>query len=136
MWLIKYAIPLFWNNIYNTKDILTPRMFFWFAIVYIVTIMREYLYCVHRSKMLVPRVGEIYRHYKSTWWDHHTYEIVWIAKHSETEEELVIYKPLFDGEQTWLGDSQYAARPVRMWFDTIERKWKTTPRFSLIIPTI
>lgn len=79
-----------------------------------------------------PQIWAIYRHYKSTWWTHHTYEVIGIAKHSETEEELVIYKPLFDAESTWLGNAQFAARPVSMRFDQIEWEGKSMPRFALV----
>lgn len=81
--------------------------------------------------MQLPVIWSVYRHYKSTGGSNHTYEIVGIAKHSETEEELVIYKPLFDAESTWLGIAQFAARPVRMRFETLEREGKTVQRFTL-----
>ena len=82
--------------------------------------------------MQTPTIWATYRHYKSTWWTNHTYEVIGIAKHSETEENLVIYKPLFDAESTRLGDAQFAARPLSMWFDTIEREGKSMPRFTLV----
>ncbi len=79
-----------------------------------------------------PQIWATYRHYKSTWWSNHTYEVIGIAKHSETEEELVIYKPLFDAESTRLGKAQFAARPVGMRFDDIEWEWKEMQRFTLV----
>lgn len=82
--------------------------------------------------MQKPIIWAIYRHYKSTWWSNHTYEVIGIAKHSETEEELVIYKPLFDAESTRLWDAQFAARPVSMWFDEIEREGKSMSRFTFV----
>jgi len=82
---------------------------------------------------IIPQIGEHYRHYKSAGGNHHTYEIIGIAKHSETEELLVVYKPLFDGsEDTRLGDAQMAARPLFMWHDTIVREGKEMPRFIKI----
>ena len=45
--------------------------------------------------------GQIRRHYKSNGGDNHTYRIIGLAKHSENEETLVIYQPLFDAESTW-----------------------------------
>ena len=83
---------------------------------------------------MYPIIWAFYRHYKSTWWSNHTYEIIGIAKHSETEEELVIYKPLFDAESTWLGKAQFAVRPMSMWFDEIEREGIQMKRFTLIKP--
>ncbi len=58
--------------------------------------------------------------------------MIGIAKHSETEEELVIYKPLFDAESTRLGKAQFAARPVNMRFDQIEWEGKSVVRFTLV----
>lgn len=49
-------------------------------------------------------VGATYRHYKGN-----IYKVVALAKHTETEEELVIYT---DGTHTW-------ARPKRMWNEWI-----------------
>lgn len=49
-----------------------------------------------------------YRHYKSG----KIYEIVAEAKHSETLEELVIYKRVEDGSVCW-------ARPKKMFFESL-----------------
>lgn len=86
--------------------------------------------------MQLPIIWAVYRHYKSTWWNNHTYEVIGFAKHSETDEELVIYKPLFDAEKTWLGDAQFAARPAHMRFDIIEYNSIQIPRFTLVTPII
>lgn len=75
------------------------------------------------------QIGERYRHYKSTGGNDHTYEIVGLAKHSETEDMLVIYKPLFDAEYTWLGDCHYAARPLSMWDEEVEWEGEKVRRF-------
>ena len=61
-----------------------------------------------------------YRHFKGG-----MYEVVAIAKHSETEEELVIYRNLQEPEKIW-------ARPLGMWFETVERDGKNFPRFAPI----
>lgn len=72
------------------------------------------------------------KHYK--WYPDgdHIYEVVWIGKHSETEEFLVVYKPLFNWESTWLWEAQYACRPLDMWYDQIEYQWNVVSRFTLI----
>ena len=80
----------------------------------------------------VAKTWEKYRHYKSNWWDNHTYEIIWIAKHSETEELMVIYKPLYDAVDSRLGDTKFAARPLSMWFENVEYNWNIVDRFTLI----
>lgn len=61
----------------------------------------------------------IYRHYKGG-----LYEVVDIAKHSESLEVLVIYKNAVTGE-CW-------ARPISMWNETVEYEGGIVPRFQLI----
>jgi cyclomaltodextrinase / maltogenic alpha-amylase / neopullulanase len=56
-----------------------------------------------------------YQHYKG-----HIYDVIGIAKHSETLEELVIYK---DESNIW-------ARPLKMFLETIEINGKKVPRFK------
>ena len=59
-----------------------------------------------------------YKHFKGN-----EYEVIGIAKHSETLEDMVIYKALY-------GDGGYWVRPVSMWNETIERDGKTFKRFE------
>jgi hypothetical protein len=54
-----------------------------------------------------PRPQEIYRHYKGK-----TYQIVSLAEHSETGEELVVYQALYE-------DYKIFARPLSMFMDEI-----------------
>jgi hypothetical protein len=65
-------------------------------------------------------IGKKYRHYKGN-----EYEVIYIAKHTETEEELVIYRALQDPEKVW-------ARPRAMFEEEIEVGGKVMPRFSRI----
>ena len=60
-----------------------------------------------------------YKHFKGN-----LYEVIGIGKHSETLEELVIYKSLKDNS-IWV-------RPLSMWNETIERDNKTYKRFEYI----
>ena len=62
-----------------------------------------------------------YRHYKGG-----IYELVDVARHSETLEELVIYRNTDSGE--------YWARPVHMWDETVTVNGREVPRFELIRP--
>jgi hypothetical protein len=47
--------------------------------------------------MKIPQTGQYYYHYKHTDQDtnNYAYQIIGTAKHSETLEDLVIYKPLY-----------------------------------------
>ena len=61
-----------------------------------------------------------YRHFKGK-----EYEVLGVARHSETEEELVVYRALY-------GDFSLSVRPVSMWNETVERDGKTFRRFTYI----
>ena len=61
-----------------------------------------------------------YRHFKGM-----EYEVIGVAKHSETLEEMVVYRALYGEGGLW-------ARPVSMWNETVERDGKTFQRFTFI----
>ena len=61
-----------------------------------------------------------YRHFKGR-----EYEVLGIARHSETEEELVVYRALYGDFGLWV-------RPAQMWNETVERDGKTFRRFTYI----
>ena len=61
-----------------------------------------------------------YRHFKGN-----EYEVIAIAKHSETTEDYVVYKALY-------GDGGMWVRPASMWNETVERDGKTYKRFTYI----
>ena len=60
------------------------------------------------------------RHFKGK-----EYEVLGVARHSETEEELVVYRALYGDFGLWV-------RPVSMWNETVERDGKTFRRFTYI----
>ncbi|MBS1673456.1 MAG: DUF1653 domain-containing protein [Actinobacteria bacterium] len=62
----------------------------------------------------------IYRHFKGS-----TYEVFAVARHSETEEELVFYRKLYDDYSHW-------ARPLAMFLEHVERDGYRGPRFVRI----
>lgn len=66
--------------------------------------------------MEVPK--GIYRHFKGG-----VYEVLCLAKHSETEEDMVIYRNVAEPEKIW-------ARPLAMWQETVERDGRRFPRFT------
>ena len=59
-----------------------------------------------------------YRHYKGN-----LYEVTGFARHSETLEDMVIYKALYGERATWV-------RPLSMWDNPIEVNGKTVRRFE------
>ena len=61
-----------------------------------------------------------YRHFKGR-----EYEVLGVARHSETEEELVVYRALYGDFGLWV-------RPVSMWNEAVERDGKTFRRFTYI----
>ncbi len=61
-----------------------------------------------------------YRHFKGN-----MYEVIAIAKHSETLEEMVVYRALYGQGDVWV-------RPAAMWNETVERDGKTFRRFEYI----
>ena len=62
----------------------------------------------------------VYRHYKGN-----LYEVLSFAKHSETLEDMVVYKALYGDFGIWV-------RPMHMWDDEIVIDGKTVKRFMLI----
>ena len=61
-----------------------------------------------------------YRHFKGG-----EYEVLGLATHSETEEPMVVYRPLYGERGLWV-------RPAAMWNETVERDGKTIRRFTYI----
>lgn len=58
-----------------------------------------------------------YRHFKGG-----EYELLGIAKHSETLEPMVVYRALYGEGDLWV-------RPAAMWTETVERDDYRGPRF-------
>jgi hypothetical protein len=61
-----------------------------------------------------------YRHHKGK-----EYEVLGVAKHSETLEELVVYRALY-------GDGELWVRPLAMFLDEVEVEGKKISRFEFI----
>lgn len=80
----------------------------------------------------MPIAWEIYRHYKSKWWDDHTYEVIGSAKHSETGDILVVYKPLYSVVDGWLWDATLITRPLSMRDEEIMYNGSLVKRFTRI----
>ncbi len=65
-------------------------------------------------------IGGRYRHYKGG-----EYEVIAIAKHSETMEDMVVYKGLYEGGATWV-------RPLSMFLETVIVEGAEKPRFEYV----
>ncbi len=59
-----------------------------------------------------------YRHYKGR-----DYEVIGVAKHSETEEDFVVYRALYGERGLWV-------RPVALFLETILVEGSPRPRFQ------
>jgi hypothetical protein len=64
-----------------------------------------------------------YRHYKGNF-----YEVIGVARHSETREELVVYKALYDENEN--GEHSLWARPLSMFTEQVVVNGESMPRFS------
>ena len=61
-----------------------------------------------------------YRHYKGR-----DYQVIDVARHSETEELMVVYRTLYGDHDLWV-------RPLDMFTEEVEVDGKTRPRFTFI----
>jgi hypothetical protein len=61
-----------------------------------------------------------YRHFKGK-----EYEVITVAKDSETLEEMVVYRALY-------GECGYWVRPLTMFCETVTVEGQTMPRFQYI----
>ena len=62
-------------------------------------------------------IGKVYKHYKGN-----KYQVLALAKHSETSEDMIVYQNIEKGD-VWV-------RPKRMWFEIVDNK--NTIRFTQI----
>ena len=61
-----------------------------------------------------------YRHFKGG-----EYEVVGLAHHSESMEDMVVYRALY-------GDGELWVRPLSMWSETVVRDGREIERFTYI----
>ena len=71
--------------------------------------------------MQLPQPG-IYRHYKGN-----EYHLLEVATHSETEELMAVYRPLYGDQALWV-------RPLDMWSEQVEQDGATVSRFLFVRP--
>lgn len=65
-----------------------------------------------------------YQHYKGK-----QYEVIGIARHSETLEEFVVYRALYESEN---GGRVLWIRPLKMFLEKVKVEGKEVPRFKFI----
>jgi hypothetical protein len=61
-----------------------------------------------------------YRHFKGR-----EYTVLGVARHSETQEELVVYRQEYGDHSLWV-------RPVAMFLEAVESNGEMAPRFQLV----
>lgn len=62
----------------------------------------------------------LYQHYKGNF-----YHVIGLCRHSETEEELVVYQALYGDYGLWV-------RPLKLFLETVEVTGQMLPRFKFI----
>ncbi len=83
-----------------------------------------YMICYHRHMSTIT--PGVYVHYKS---DDMRYEVVGVGMHSETQEEVVIYKPLYTSPEL---NPEYWVRPYAMFVGSVEVDGQMVPRFRRV----
>ncbi|WP_439106325.1 DUF1653 domain-containing protein [Congregibacter sp.] len=63
-----------------------------------------------------------YRHYKGA-----DYELIGVARHSETEEYMALYRPLYGDHGLWV-------RPLDMFKEDVIVEGESRPRFAWVGP--
>lgn len=66
-----------------------------------------------------PRLGR-YRHFKGG-----EYEVIGVARHSETHEPMVVYRPLYNDTGLWV-------RPLAMFLERVEQDGRVVQRFEFL----
>lgn len=66
----------------------------------------------------------VYKHFKGN-----EYEVLAVAKHSETLEPMVVYRALYGDGGVWV-------RPLSMWNETVERDGVKQKRFTYVGETL
>ena len=74
---------------------------------------------IEKESMEMPHMG-IYRHFKGN-----MYELIGVARHSETMEPMVVYRALYGERGLWV-------RPLKMWNETVERDGRRVKRFEYV----
>ena len=66
-----------------------------------------------------------YQHYKGNF-----YEVLGVARHSETLKELVVYRALYESKE--FGSNTLWVRPLEMFLEEVEINGQRMPRFKFV----
>ncbi len=66
----------------------------------------------------------LYKHYKGKY-----YEVLFCAKHSETLEDMVVYKALYNSD---FGNETMWVRPEKMFHESLMHEGKEVKRFEFL----
>jgi hypothetical protein len=80
------------------------------------------LWFILRESFMTEPVPGRYRHFKGG-----EYEVLGVARHSETGERLVVYRPLYNDSGLWV-------RPAAMFLEPVAVGETTVPRFTRLGP--
>lgn len=72
------------------------------------------------SKQALSLKKGCYRHYSGK-----EYKVIGVARHSETLEEMVVYKALYDDGSIWV-------RPLEMFTEVVDKDGRSQPRFETL----
>lgn len=68
----------------------------------------------------LPKKGEIWRHFKN-----HRYEIITVARHTETRELYVVYKALYDDYSDYLRPlDMFMSRVDSLKYPDVQQTWR------------
>ncbi len=88
-------------------------------VVFQVKLSREHAVSTYEEPSIMVLPG-VYRHHKGQ-----QYEVLGVARHSETEEEFVVYRALYGDHGLWV-------RPLAMFTENVDREGVSVPRFARI----
>ena len=74
-------------------------------------------------------VGGTYQHYKGN-----SYQVIGTARHSETLEEMIVYKSLYETPK--FPEGSIWVRPKQMFEEYVEYKGMPVPRFGYISTSV
>lgn len=66
-----------------------------------------------------------YQHFKGKF-----YQVIGVARHSETQEEFVVYQALYDSEE--FGNNALWVRPKSMFLETVNHEGREVERFKFV----